>query len=180
MVVAAALLMAATGCGAAKYNGVTIGHAIQPDGPQENGILGANNIAVGRVFRFAFPLLNNTSKAPLSVTRVHLDSVPKGIKVLGYHVYLTSVKDGYALDGLDGGGSSNDMTKHKSYSMSKLHIAPGRESDYFAMVAVTMTHDPSGIMSGCRIYYRQKNREYTQLLNCKFFLHTNSSHPFGS
>src|SRR5882757_10711829 len=133
VVVAAALLVAATGCGAAKHNGVAIGHAIQPDGPQENGILGANNIAVGRVERFAFPLLKNTSNAPLSVTRVHLDSVPKGTKVVGYYVYLTSVKDGYALSGLDGDNSPSDMTKRKSYSMSKLYVAPGHESDYYAM-----------------------------------------------
>ena len=173
---AVVLLVSAAGSRNMNEQPYTVtGHSIIADGPQENGLFGIDHAVVGRIYRFAFPLLFNNSDSPLTVTSVRLVSIPSGVNVISYAVYLTSVKDGYVLDGTDGDDSTTDMTRHENYQFSRLRISPHKESDYYAMVAVMVTHDPAGAMSGCRVNYRQANTDFTQLFRCQFLLHTGHS-----
>jgi hypothetical protein len=52
------------------------GHALKADGPPAFGTLGFPDAKVGKVYRFAFPLLVNSSGATVRVNSFELESVP--------------------------------------------------------------------------------------------------------
>jgi len=168
-----ALLALATGCAGSTGGGVTAGTALQAEGPGTSGSLGFSDVKVGDVYRMAFPLTRNTSKKPVSVTKVKLLNVPAGAKVLGYAVYSVKDTPGYRLGYQETAhptAGDVDLDKYPNYAGHPYTIKPGALSDKYAVVRLKVTAKVAAPISGCEADYTQAGQTYHQTLTCKFGL----------
>ena len=162
------LLLAAAGC---STSSVRTGTALVGQGPGLSGVIGNPNAKVGRDYRFAFPLLKNNSKEPVSITEFRITSLPSGVKVIGYPVYSVNHTSGYQLaydDSSHEGGPELDKTPN--YAGHPYTIKPGVLSDKYAMVHLHVTGKLSAHVKGCEVYYTQDGQSYRQSLKCEFAL----------
>lgn len=157
-----ALTMTAEGC---SSGGVSTGHAIKGDGPVPGGTVGFPHAKQGAVYRFSFPLLNNTSKDPLEVTSWKVTSIPAGVKVLGYAVYSTDDTPGYLLNGYDA-----TYSKYPDYAGKPITIAPGKTSDFYPNIRVRVVGKITDHIHDCQIEYTQKGHKHKQVLPCDYAL----------
>jgi hypothetical protein len=165
------MLLALTVACSAHNGGIAAGTAIRAGGPPASGILGIQDAQVGKAYRFAFPLMHNTSKQSISITGVSVEGIPKGISVLGYPVY--SVKDtpgyllGYRDDSHDG---EPNLDKYPNYAKHPFTIKAGAISDKYAMVRVRITGKVTKHLTGCKVRYTQAGVKYQQTVHCEYAL----------
>ena len=168
-----ALLALATGCAGSTGGGVAAGTALQAEGPGTSGSLGFSDVKVGDVYRMAFPLTRNTSRKPVSVTKVKLLNVPAGAKVLGYAVYSVKDTPGYRLGYQETAhptAGDVDLDKYPNYAGHPYTIKPGALSDKYAVVRLKVTAKVTAPISGCEADYTQAGQTYHQTLTCRFGL----------
>jgi hypothetical protein len=158
---ATAIALLTLGCS----SGLATGRSIEGGGPASSGILGFPHAQQGRIYRFSFPLLKNTSKSPLSVTSFGVDSVPAQVKVLGYSVYSVKDTPGYLLDGYD-----STYSKYRDYAKSPFTIKPGAVSEYYGNVQVRIIGKVLTHLQDCDVRYTQKGHAYHQVLHCEYAL----------
>lgn len=135
------------------------------------GTIGYPNAKVGEVYRFAFPLMRNTSKKSVSVTGVKVGSVPAGVKVLSYLVYSVHDTPGYQLSYQDSDHKDGpDLDTYPNYAGRPFTIKPGALSDKYAMVKIRTTAKVSRHLKNCEVDYQQDGKAYRQILDCEYAL----------
>lgn len=159
-----ALLLGAAGC-SSGVGGPGTGHAIRAEGPLPTGTLGFPDVKQGDVFQFSFPLLNNTSKSPVTVTSWKVVTIPAGVKVIRYAVYSYDDTPGYLT-----AGYSSDFKKYPDYEAKPIVIAPGKQSHRYPSVRVQVAGKITSHLHGCEIDYEQKGHSYQQVLDCDYAL----------
>ncbi|MGW2684594.1 hypothetical protein ACWC6I_15735 [Streptomyces sp. NPDC001414] len=172
---ALALLLAALG-GCRMPDGADSGQqgtALVGAGPQLHGTLGFPDARPGQRYRFSFPLLKNRSKETVEFTRMHLQRVPAGVKVIGYNVYSNLETNGFLLSGREPGDREKgdpDFSRFHDYYKSRYSIKPGVLSDKYGSVLVEVTGRVRGHLDGCRVEYKQHGVSYHQDFHCDFAL----------
>jgi hypothetical protein len=162
----------------ADQGGISSGAALRAVGPPATGIIGFPDAKVGKVYRFAFPLMKNASKDSVTVTGVSITGVPTAVTILGYPVYSTKDTPGYLLAYRDSDhhGGPNDgganLDKYPNYAGHPFVIKPGALSEKYAMVRLRVTGKVSKHVTGCEVDYTQAGHAYQQTLHCEYALDT--------
>jgi len=150
-------------------HGVTTGHALTEVGPQGNGTLGFSSGVVGQTYRWAFPLLKNAGKTPVTVTSFAMDKVPAIFQIVGYPVYSQSEVGSYIVDFADSDHRGLPDLVHKPNHAGKpITIAAGQQSPRYAMVAAKLLKNATDPLTGCVVYYQVGEAKYRQRFDCQF------------
>jgi hypothetical protein len=146
--------------------------ALQGYGPVTVGRIGINPkvLRLGHTYGFAFPLLRNASRSPLTITSVSLGSVPSGVHVVRYTAMSVNETQGQLMAAYIGENDKNDYLYFPTHPISGISIAPGAESPYYPVVLVKLVGRVSADLSGCLVNYRQDGRSLHQTLHCVFTL----------
>ena len=155
----------------AGHSGPSKGTALTASGPITQGVMGVSDSTVGNIEGFAFPLLTNSSRNPVVVTGFTVTGIPGGVRVIGYPVYSESDTTQYRMAyGFKPKDSDFDLSKYPDYAGKKFTIAPGKQSNRYAMVKIEVTGPVKHHITGCVVHYTQSGQEFSQTVPCEFAL----------
>lgn len=168
-----ALLLLTAGC-ASSPTGPAPGHAIKAVGPASKGTIGVTGAAVGNQYGFAFPILENDSTVPITITGYKTTNIPSGLKVIGYSVYSQNETTEYRLAyNFRPKETDFNLTKYHDYAGTPFTINPGKQGDQYAMVKVEVVGTATDHASGCQVDYTQSGKQYVQTVPCDFAVSKN-------
>lgn len=175
ILISAATVMTAftAGCSSSAPGGPREGRALRVDGPEQRVIFGIVRAAVGDYYRFAFPVLTNSTSRTVALQSADLTAPGKKVDVVSYSAYSVLDAHGRIYSAVDERypGTRDPVTLPK-YAVRGITIAPGERSPYVVMVRVkligTDSRGMSGVMSGCRVTYRVGGALYEQDFRCRF------------
>jgi hypothetical protein len=131
--------------------------------------LSAPNAHVGNIDGFSFPLLQNNTKQPVTITGYRIAGVPAGIEVLGYSVFSVDDTPGYLMGySYKPAQHTPDLSKYPDYSGKPITINAGQTSDRYIMAKVEITGTVVGSLTGCQLNYTQGSQAYTQTIDCTY------------
>jgi hypothetical protein len=150
----------------------TTGTALTGYGPQLTGVLGVqtSDLAVGRVYGFAWPQLTNTSHATVTIESVAVQHVPDGVRVVRYRALSLADTPGYLLSSDIGEANASNYDRYRNHLDDPITIAAGKRSPVYPVVYVKYLGPRPATLSGCLVRYHEGAVQYQQAFHCEFDL----------
>lgn len=168
------LAIACAGAGVLLAGCASTGASALASGPYIH-TLGFSHPALSKTYRFAFPILHNTTGSGLHVTGVSVDSVASDVTVVGYSAYSRTKTGVLIASSIDGEAiiPGVRLDRPKWQVPTRFVIQPHRDSDAVPMVITRLKRFDKSvhpIIQGCTVDYRQGGDTYSQTLPCEFAL----------
>jgi hypothetical protein len=168
--ISTALAIVLTACGGSS-GWDRNGSSLAAEGYQDALTFFITHPRVGHVYRFAFPQLRNVGKKPVTLIEPRMDSVWKGLTVLGFPTYsLNDVGGRYLVDFDE--ADEPYLNQLRNHAVRSIVIRPGQLSPFIIMVRVRFDRGKIGrtvpSLRGCDIAYMSSGIRYRQKFVCNF------------
>lgn len=123
---------------------------------------------VGGRYGVAFPILKNRTSQPVTVTRVHLVTVPPGIRVIGYRAGKVGGPGSYYLS-YEGTGRSDDYLQYPNlFRRPYTRIPPHTIQHIFFAADLRVLRLTRQMITGCQVIYETQGTTEQQTFDCEF------------